>query len=597
MYFACFPFSLIFIFTAFNISTMRTFFTLFAILLAFSINAQNREHAFEINKRLGRGINYGNMFEAPAENEWGNQWKPQYARMIAQQGFNHVRIPIRWEPADRSSANAPYTISPSFLNRIKQVIDSALNNKLHVIINMHHHETLLADPEGQKARFLAQWSQISAFFKDYPDSLLFEILNEPNGIITPAKWNVFLSDALKEIRKESPSRVVVIGTAEWGGLGGLPYLQLPDDENIIVTVHYYNPFQFTHQGASWVGNGTEANAWLGTKWNDSETEREVVQNEFAPLVQFSKSKKVPVHIGEFGAYSKADDTSRKKWTTFIARYLESVNFSWAYWEFSAGFGIYNPSNSRWNQFLVDALIHNPLPEPARYIGTPVYNSNFNSSNDGWVLQQHSGSAVLSRNNNQLKVAISNGGTEGWHIQLMKTGLKLAEGKQYRFSVMAKADSMRPATCYIGMNVSPWSSYSGYTALSLADTFFVYNFLFEMKTSDHNARIVFDIGKSASAVTITGVKLEEVVLQWPTSAERKPDFESKIYPNPLTDMLNLNNLDEFETVSMINLQGRVVVSQKIVPYLNQIPLESLAPGLYFVRLARNDREFTLKVIKN
>ena len=28
--------------------------------------------AFEMNQRLGRGINMGNAFEAPTETEWGN---------------------------------------------------------------------------------------------------------------------------------------------------------------------------------------------------------------------------------------------------------------------------------------------------------------------------------------------------------------------------------------------------------------------------------------------------------------------------------------------------------------------------------------------
>ena len=69
------------------------------------------------------------------------------------------------------------------------------------------------------------------------------------------------------------------------------------------------------------------------------------------------------------------------------------------------------------------------------------------------------------------------------------------------------------------------------------------------------------------------------------------------PRVYTLLIYLNNLDEFETVSVINLQGRVVVTQEIGPYLNQIPVESLAPGLYFVRLAHKDRELKLKVIKN
>lgn len=572
---------------------MKLKLTLILLLAVNLLFAQNREHAFDVNKRLGRGVNFGNMFEAPTETEWGNPWKPQYARLIAQQGFKHIRIPIRWEPAARSSATAPYTISATFLNRIKQVIDSALNNKLHVVINMHHHEALFTNPDGQKERFLSQWKQISEFFKDYPDSLVFEILNEPNGNMTAARWNVFLADALAEIRKISTERVVLIGTPDWGGLAGLPYLQLPADENIILTVHYYNPFQFTHQGAEWVDG---ASAWMGTKWNDSETEREVVANEFAPLVQFGKANMVPVHIGEFGAYSKADATSRKKWTTFMARYLESVGFSWAYWEFSAGFGIYNPSTGKYNQYLVDALLHNELPEPARYVGTPVYTSNFTSTTDGWVLQKNSSTATLTRADNALKVTIDNGGTEGWHVQLVKNGMKLTAGKQYRFSVKAKAETARSATAYIGMNVSPWSAYSGYNGISLADTFKVYTYLFTMSATDSNARIVFDLGNSTSDVTITDVKLEEVVLQWPTAVTAIKNLKSKVYPNPVADRIYIINLDDFDFVTLYNANGKPVFERKLDAMLNEIDTRNLVNGLYFVRLTGKNKNQVFKVLK-
>jgi aryl-phospho-beta-D-glucosidase BglC (GH1 family) len=572
---------------------MKPKFTLLFLLLTQLLFAQNREHALNVNQRLGRGINFGNMFEAPSETEWGNQWKPQYAEMIAQQGFNHVRIPIRWEPAERSSATAPYTISATFLNRIKQVVDSALNNKLHVIINMHHHEALFADPDGQKARFLSQWSQISKYFKNYPDSLLFEIMNEPHENLTAAKWNVFLVDALAEIRKENPDRVVLIGTPDWGGLGGLPYLQLPDDENIILTVHYYNPSQFTHQGAEWVSGSTP---WLGTTWNDSETEREVVGNEFAPLVQLGKTQNIPVHIGEFGAYSKADETSRKKWTTYIARYIESVGFSWAYWEFSAGFGVYNPSKSTWNQFLVDALLHNELPEPAHYVGVPIYTSNFTTSTDGWVLQKYTSTGTLTRADNVLKVTIDNGGTESWHVQLVKNGMKLTAGKEYRFSVKIKAETARSASAYIGMNVSPWSAYSGYNGISLADTFKVYTFIFTAGTTDNAARIVFDMGKSTSDVTVAQVKLEEVTIQWPTAAETIDDLNTTIYPNPVNKVLYINNLDGFSHVTVYNIQGKPVFEKKIDAMLNQIDVKNMVSGLYFVRLTASDKSKVIKLLK-
>ncbi len=283
---------------------MKIYFFIFTIsfcTFSFDGKSQNRIPAFEMNERLGRGVNMGNAFEAPSENEWGNPWMPEYFDIMADLGLDHVRLPVRWEPSDRSMAIAPYTISATFMNRIQEVVDEALKNKLHIIVNMHHHEALFDDPVGQKERFLSMWSQIATHFHDYPDSLLFEVLNEPHGNLSPQMWNIFYADALAQIRQTNPTRIVLMGTAEYGGLGGFVHLELPDDEYIIVSPHYYNPFKFTHQGAEWVDN---SDPWLGTEWNDTEIDREAVESEFSYAIQFSKDKHIPIHVGEFGALVK-----------------------------------------------------------------------------------------------------------------------------------------------------------------------------------------------------------------------------------------------------------------------------------------------------
>lgn len=571
-----------------------TLFLLF-VLCSFSLWAQNREHAFEINEKLGRGINYGNMFEAPTETEWGNQWQPEYAGMIAELGFNHVRIPIRWEPEARSSSTPPYTINATFLNRIKQVVDSALNNGLMAIINMHHHEALFENPDGQKARFLAQWKQISEFFKDYPDDLLFEILNEPHGNISADKWNIFATDALNKIREDNPTRVVLVGTAEYGGLGGLSKLQLPDDENIILTVHYYNPFHFTHQGASW-SSGSEA--WLGTKWNDTETERQVVQNEFAPLKAFEQQQNVPIHIGEFGSYSRADETSRGKWTTYIARYLESLNWSWAYWEFSAGFGIYNPGDETYNQFLVDALLHNPIPEPAYYTGTPVYTSDFSQNAAGWNVYTQSGASAIKENSSgNLDVTINSVGSANWHVQLVKNNIRLEAGKKYRVTFTAKAAAQRQISAYTGQSSDPWSSYSGSNSFSIGTEFNTFSYVFDMNVNDNAARIVFDLGESSENLTFKSVTLEEIVLQEPSSSVIINSYKSKIFPNPVNDHLVVSNLDDFKQIAVRNLQGQLLISKNLNYYENNIYTGQLASGIYFISLTNQKNCFTSKIIKN
>jgi endoglucanase len=163
---------------------------------------------FELNQKLGRGMNMGNMFEAPAEGEWGNPFRNDYFRQIKELGFDHVRIPIRWDTPARTQMTPPYTINPTFFNRIKEVVDLALEQDLMVIINMHHHDALFQNPAQNKERFLTQWIQIAEFFKDYPEVLLFEVMNEPHNQLTPELWNQYFAEALVEIRKTNPNRAV-----------------------------------------------------------------------------------------------------------------------------------------------------------------------------------------------------------------------------------------------------------------------------------------------------------------------------------------------------------------------------------------------------
>ena len=566
------------------------------LLLNLSAYAQGREAAFDMNKRLGRGINMGNAFEAPSETAWGNQWKPEYFRIISELGFTHVRVPIRWEPADRSMASAPYTIHPVFLNRIKQVVDTALKYKLHVIINMHHHEALIASPAAQKARFLAQWSQIGEYFKSYPDSLLFEVLNEPNGNLTAEMWNQYFADALGEIRKTNPDRFVLIGTADWGGLGGLSKLQLPADQNLILTVHYYNPFQFTHQGAEW--SGEQSQAWLGTKWLDSESEREVIHNEFKAAKIFVDTHKIPVHIGEFGAYSKADIASRVRWTTYLSRWFESQGFSWAYWEFSAGFGIYNPSSKQMLTPLADALLKNPIPVPAAVQASPVYTSNFNSTNDGWNLQVNSSggaSASMSRSGGKLNINVTSGGTQGWHIQLIKNNVSIQAGKTYRVSYRASSPAARSLSAYVGKNSDPWTAYSGYNAANIGQTEDKYTFIFTSSVTDPAARMVFDLGNSAIGFSVHDIRVESIVVI-PTSAGSLQTPGFRFYPNPAGNLLNIENPGDWNLAEIYDLKGIKLDQHTLVPGTNQLGTERLGSGTFILRMTGNRPPETVKFIR-
>ncbi|GAA5522687.1 endoglucanase H [Fodinibius salicampi] len=312
---------------------------------------------FELNQKLGKGINLGNALEAPSEGEWGMVIEEEYIELIRKAGFDAVRIPIRWNAHAQSTE--PYTIDPDFFERVDEVVNWAMDRDLLVMINIHHYNALMEQPEEHRERFISLWKQIGDHYKKFPNTLLFEVLNEPHDNLGPDRWNVYLQDALEAIRLTNPNRTIVIGTAPWGGTGGLEDLSLPaEDQNIIVTVHNYNPFQFTHQGAEWVGEGEEADEWIGTTWTGTEEQKAELDKEFDRVEKWAEEHDRPIHMGEFGAYSEAPKESREIWTAYMRRSAEKRGFSWVYWEFGAGFGIYDRDNNQWREGLLEALIPN-----------------------------------------------------------------------------------------------------------------------------------------------------------------------------------------------------------------------------------------------
>ena len=316
--------------------------------------AANMDKCFEINRKLGIGINLGNALEAPKEGDWGVTLQPEYFQIIKQAGFDSVRIPIRWSA--HALHTPPYTIEPEFFARVDWAIENAKLNDLSVIINVHHYGQMYADPNNNSQRLIQLWNQIAQRYKNQPDTVVFELLNEPCKNLTSDKWNKLLVDILAEIRKIDPDRTVMIGPANWNNIHSLKNLILPqNDQNIIVTCHYYEPFTFTHQGADWTGE--HAKEWLGTTWSSTEKQRLDLLEDFRKVAVWAKQNNRPINIGEFGAYSKADMKSRAKWTSFVAKTASKYNFSCHYWEFCSGFGAYDKENNKWRQPLLDALIN------------------------------------------------------------------------------------------------------------------------------------------------------------------------------------------------------------------------------------------------
>lgn len=300
---------------------------------------------------LGKCMNLGNALDAPTEGAWGVVLQESYFKHVKSLGFQSVRIPVRWSAHVDSAA--PYTIDETFLRRVQWAVDQALANDLRAIVNVHHFESLMSDPQRYSPVFLAIWEQISSRFSKYGPQIYFELCNEPNGAITSALWNDLSAKALAIVRVKNPYRSVIIGGADWNSASSLGELALAKDNYLIATFHSYDPMVFTHQGASWVKS---SDMWLGTRWRATHSDTSTLISTFNKVDSWAAANNIEVFLGEFGSIDTADTISRVLYTAFIAQQAQSRGWSYAYWKYNGNFGIYDDATNVTRDYLVNALI-------------------------------------------------------------------------------------------------------------------------------------------------------------------------------------------------------------------------------------------------
>jgi len=304
--------------------------------------------AFDQIKRMGRGVNI--IGYDPIWKDFKKaRFQERHFRRIKEGGFATVRLNLQ----AFSHMDAENRLSAKWFQTLDWAVKNSLANNLMVILDEHDFTVCARDAAACKPKLLAFWRQVAPRFKDAPDGVVFEILNEPNGQVTAEMWNVWLKECLAIIRESNPTRTVIIGPAFWNNIHYLDKMTLPeDDRNIIVTVHYYLPMEFTHQGAPW---SKENRNLSGVKWG-TDAEKRSLEEDFAGVQTWSKANNRPILLGEFGAYEKGDIESRVRYTAHVARTAEALGWAWTYWQFDSDFIVYDIAKDAWFEPIHKALV-------------------------------------------------------------------------------------------------------------------------------------------------------------------------------------------------------------------------------------------------
>ena len=293
---------------------------------------------------VGTCINMGNSLEPESENAWGGKriGEDDFKR-IKEAGFETIRLPVRWHT--QSKNEAPYSVSSSYMKRVEQVVDWALAADLNVILNSHHFNPLYEDPAGTAEWHGGVWKQIAETFADRPEERLwFELENEPHNNLNDSNLLQTLAPALAAVRASNPTRAVIIGGQEWSGIDSLATLELPDDPNIHPTFHYYSPFDFTHQGASWTGDAMPP---VGRRYGTSADAQLLTQDVEKLRAYIERTGHTPF-MGETGAYeAHIPLAQRVRYHTAVTQAFAPTGIGICVWAYTNTYPFWDQQSGKW----------------------------------------------------------------------------------------------------------------------------------------------------------------------------------------------------------------------------------------------------------
>jgi endoglucanase len=296
---------------------------------------------------LKRGVNivgYDPIWEDPAK----ARFQLRHMQAIRDGGFDHVRLNLH----AFAHMDGEHRLSVQWFKTLDGLVDAGLKAGLQVILDEHNFNECAKEAVNCRAQLKAFWRQVAARYRDAPDALIFEILNEPNGA-ADAVWNDMLAENLAIIRESNPTRRVIVGPKFWNSLEHLDSLRLPEgDRRLIVTFHYYTPMEFTHQGASWTPQFQKLS---GVTWG-TPADQERLNKDFDRVKAWADKQQRPILLGEFGALESAGMTQRVAWTAAVARAAEARGFAWSYWQFDSDFVLWDMKADGWVKPIHGALV-------------------------------------------------------------------------------------------------------------------------------------------------------------------------------------------------------------------------------------------------
>ena len=278
--------------------------------------------------RLARGVNVSRWFRYPAEKS-----ERHYRTFLADadldllvaMGVTAVRL----------------AVDPRYLHLayLDEAVARLTGRGLVVVLDYHDESRAIETGPPAEAALESTWISLAEHYaRTAPDHILLEIFNEPVFDRDPAAWFPLRQRLAAAIRSAAPLHTIVAGGPHWSSLDGLLASHPLDDDNVLYTFHFYEPFEFTHQGAPWVQGPVRL--MRNVRYPASPQHAQHVERRIAAAADWSRRHNVPVWAGEFGAYPpNAPKKDRLRWLYDVRTALERHAIGWAVWSYDESLGL------------------------------------------------------------------------------------------------------------------------------------------------------------------------------------------------------------------------------------------------------------------
>ena len=286
--------------------------------------------------------------------------------LMAKIGFDNVRLSIDPTPLEGWPHGAD-GLNSEFIARLDKAVDAMLANGLAVMIDIHpepdYKEKVRTTSDGVD-RFVMLWRRLATHYANRdPERVFFEIMNEP-AVSDPYRWAGIQARVAAAIRDSAPRNTLIATGPNYSGIADLLTQQALSDGNVIYNFHFYEPHEFTHQGAGWGGvwwvythnipyPADESSMAASLKEVPDPAARYALEHywldhwdahriklQIDAAAAWGREHTAPLICNEFGVYREhADEQSRMNWIRDARTAFEADGIGWTMWDYRGGFGV------------------------------------------------------------------------------------------------------------------------------------------------------------------------------------------------------------------------------------------------------------------